>query len=81
MRWTPNKERALQALLVNGSVRVAAAAANLTERTLYGYLSESEFSQRLIRERDEISRGVAARVVSNVNAAIDVVANIILTVK
>lgn len=42
---SPNKERALQALLTNNSQKEAAKAAGLTTRTLQIYLSDPEFQQ------------------------------------
>lgn len=43
---TPNKEKALVALLTQPTKAAAAAAAGIAERTLRSYLSDSEFQER-----------------------------------
>lgn len=42
---TPNKERALAALLTHRTRKEAAAAAGLTDRTLRSYFNDPEFQQ------------------------------------
>ena len=43
---TPNKEKALVALLTQPTKAAAAAAAGIAERTLRSYLSDPEFQER-----------------------------------
>lgn len=46
---TPNKQRALQALLTQPTKKAAAAAAGITDRTLREYLADAEFQQEYKR--------------------------------
>lgn len=49
-----NEQRALEALLSTGTVEEAAKQANLSDRTLYRYLSKAEFNQALQEQHDAI---------------------------
>ncbi len=60
---TTNQRRALEALLSEPTVRAAAAACNLTERTLYRYLAESAFRAELHARQDDILAASTAALV------------------
>lgn len=51
---SPNKQRALQALLTQPTKKAAAAAAGITDRTLSTYLSDPEFQQAYKRAFSEL---------------------------
>ena len=56
-----NQRKALGALLAHGTVRGAAAACGLGERTLYRYLNDPAFTAELQKRHDGILAGVVAR--------------------
>jgi len=56
-----NQRKALAALLTHGTVREAAGACGLAERTLYGYLADDAFTAELQKRQDAILAGVVAK--------------------
>jgi aryl carrier-like protein len=58
-----NQRRALEALLAEPSIRAAAEACKLTERTLYRYLSDPAFRAELHARQDEILAATTAALV------------------
>ena len=66
----------LQALLANHTIREAAAAAQVTERTIYEYLRDPDFKADYQTARDDIIRGTANNLRNRMNEAVDVIATI-----
>jgi hypothetical protein len=58
-----NQKRALEALLREPTVKDAASACDLTQRTLYRYLSDDDFRDELHRRQDAIVGATTAALV------------------
>ena len=58
---SPRQERALQALLTHSSLKEAAAAAGVSDATLWRYMKDAEFTRRLRGARREAVGHAAAR--------------------
>jgi predicted DNA-binding transcriptional regulator YafY len=74
MTKTRRADSILQALLSHRTVREAAAAAKVTERTVYEYLSDPAFSARYQAARDDIIRGAANALRAHLSEAVDTIA-------
>lgn len=66
-----NQRRALSALLAEKSVRDAAAKCNLSEQTLYRYLSEDPFRQALQSAHAAIYAEVSNRLTADILTALE----------
>jgi len=66
----------LQALLSHRTIREAAQAARVSERVIYDYLNDPAFEARYKAARDDVIRGVSNHLREQMNAAVDVVVDI-----
>jgi len=66
----------LQALLAHRTIREAAAAAGVSERVIYDYLSDPDFEARYKATRDDVIRGVANHLRERMNEAVDTIGDI-----
>ena len=66
----------LQALLAHRTIREAAAAAGVSERVVYDYLSDPDFEARYKASRDDIIRGVSNNLRDKMNEAVDIIGDI-----
>lgn len=66
-----NRRRALAALLASKNVRAAAAACNLSERTLWRYLAEDAFLSALQAEQAALYSAAGVRLANGLQAALD----------
>lgn len=73
----PNKKRALTALLTTPSLRAAAAACKLSERTLYNYLREPAFASELRARQDAVLRSVTAGLAGLSGSAVEVLQGVL----
>ena len=73
-----NDDRIILALLSAPTVREAAAAAGVSERTVYARLKERAFNQKLAEARREMWRGHAVALQAKLGGAIETIAEIIL---
>ena len=71
-----NDDRIILALLSAPTVREAAAAAGVSERTVYARLKEPAFNQRLAEARREMWRGHAVALQAKLGGAIETIAEI-----
>ena len=69
---TTNRRKAIAALLGHSTVRAAAAACGLAERTLHHYLSDPNFRAALRAKQDELTAATAARLAGGVGDALTV---------
>lgn len=70
-KLTPRQERAILALLEHTTMKKAAAAANVSETTLWRWLQESEFQSAYTKARRETVKHAIARLQQNAAAAVD----------
>jgi hypothetical protein len=68
-----SEELILAALLQHSTVKAAAAAAGVTERTMYTYLAKPDFKARYEGEKIEIVRSVTSRLQQSMNDAVSVI--------
>jgi len=68
---TANQKKALAALLAHKSVRAAAGACGLAERTLWRYLSEDAFLQALQDAQSAIYTAATTRLTNGLQVALD----------
>jgi hypothetical protein len=66
-----SRESAINALIVNPTIKGAAESCGIAEKTLHSWLNEPEFSKKLRKAQEEITRGTIGRVLSTVGNAID----------
>ena len=66
----------LQALLAHRTIREAAVAANVSERTVYNHLSDPAFEARYQAARDDVIRGISNNLRGKMNEAVDVIGDI-----
>jgi len=66
-----NHKKALAALLTNKTVRAAAAACNLAERTLWRYLENTNFRQALRQAQEVLYKEIINRLTVGANQALD----------
>jgi hypothetical protein len=69
-------EKFLQSLLTHRTVKEAAKAAGISERTAYLYLDDPTFANRYNAARDDLLRGVVNHLRGQMNAAVDVIAEV-----
>ena len=69
-RLSTNQRRALKALLSLSTVRAAAKKAELSETTLYRYLSDDVFKTELRKRQDETVAAVTASLVGQAGEAV-----------
>lgn len=74
---SPRQARAINALLSTANVRAAAAAAGISERTLWRWLSDKEFHQVLETAEDQLVEGATRRLLGLQDQAIDELAGIL----
>lgn len=74
---SPRQARAINALLSTTNVRSAAAAAGISERTLWRWLSDKEFRQALETAEDQLVEGATRRLLGLQDQAIDELADIL----
>lgn len=72
-RRTRREDTVLAALLAHRTIREAAQAAGVTERTVYEYLSNSAFKARYQAARDDVVRGAANSLRERMSEAADVI--------
>jgi len=65
-----NQKRALRALLVERTVRDAAKAAGVSTRTVYNYLSQSNFLSALRARQDELTAATVASLAGGAGLAL-----------
>ena len=73
---SPNKERALTALLTHKTRVEAAAAANIDPRTLRRYFEDAEFSERYREELDKLLQDADAQARQIISPALSVLVEI-----
>ncbi|EGO62587.1 hypothetical protein [Acetonema longum] len=66
----------LQALITHRTIREAAQAARVTERTIYDYLSNPAFKARYQAVSDDVVRGAANNLRDRMSGAVDVIAGV-----
>ena len=66
----------LQALLTHHTIREAAVAAKVTERTVYDHLTDPDFKARYQAARDDVLRGAANNLRERMSEAVNVIAAI-----
>ena len=69
-KLTTNRRKAIRALLGHSTVRAAAAACGLAERTLHHYLADPTFRAALRERQDELTAATAARLSGGVGDAL-----------
>jgi len=69
-------DKILQALLSHRTHREAAKAAGVSERVLYDYLKDPDFSERLQAASDDILRGITSDLQGQMSKAVSVIAEI-----
>ena len=71
-----NQKRAIRALLSTPSVRAAAAACSLAERTLHHYLADPAFTAALRAEQDKLTAASTAALVGGAGLARETLADV-----
>lgn len=66
----------LQALLTHRTIREAATAIDVSERTIYDYLKDAEFKSRYKAARDDLVSGVSNHLRERMHEAVNVIAEI-----
>lgn len=74
-------DKILQALLTHRTIREAAKAAAISERTIYDYLADPDFEARYKAARDDIIRGVSNHLREQMNEAVEVIGSIMRDVE
>lgn len=74
---SPRQARAINALLSTTNVRAAAAAAGISERTLWRWLTDKEFHQALETAEEQLVEGATRRLLGLQDQAIDELADIL----
>lgn len=69
-------DKILNALLTYPTIREAASALGLAEKTIYNYLDKPDFKRRYNTARTRIIRASAAHIQGKMTRAIDVIASI-----
>lgn len=73
---TAKKQRVLSALLANPNQRAAAKAAGVSERTVYEFLHDADFSKEYQRACDAVFEQAARTAEQAMNLALDVLLEI-----
>lgn len=77
MAKRPNNDEAIiSSLMANGTLKAAAAAVGISERTLYDRMNDGEFRAKYTAAKADIVRAAVVRLNSKLQAAIDVAAEI-----
>ena len=69
-------ETIISALLAHGTIRSAAAAAGISERTIYNRLHDRDFMPKYKAAKSDIIRAAVFNLNSQIQAAVDVVVSI-----
>jgi hypothetical protein len=75
-RLTTNQRKALRALLSHRTVKSAADACGLAERTMYHYLSQDHFRRALRDEQDRLTSATVAALTGGAGRALDTLARV-----
>lgn len=67
---------AIAAIIANPTIKAAAAACGVTEKTMHVWLKEPEFSKKVREAQDEIARESIARVLNTIGCALDALVEI-----
>lgn len=71
-----SREGAITALVANPSIKAAAAACGISEKTLHQWLNDPAFAAELKKAQDATTKAAMRRVVVSVNAAVSVLEEI-----
>lgn len=71
-----NQKRAIRALLESPSIRAAASACALSERTLYSYLADPPFAAALRKEQDRLTTATTAALAGGAGQALETLAEV-----
>ena len=71
-----SRESAITALVANPSIKAAAAACGISEKTLHQWLNEPAFASELKKAQDATTKAAMKRVVASVSAAVTVLEEI-----
>jgi hypothetical protein len=71
----------LQALLTHRTIKEAATAARVSERSMYNYLDNPAFYARYAAARDDVLRGVSNNLREQMNEAVDTISKIMRSTK
>lgn len=73
-----SRDNAITALVTNPTVKGAAAACGVSEKTLHAWLNEPAFAEKVQKAQNTITRRSIGRVLLSVGQAIDVLEEIML---
>ena len=76
MAKRPNDETIISSLMANGTLKAAASAVGISERTLYDRMNDGEFRAKYTAAQADIVRAAVVRLNSKLQAAIDTAAEI-----
>lgn len=76
MAGKTSREAAVNALIAQPTIRGAAAACGIAEKTLHAWLKEEDFAKKVREAQQEISRATMGRLLSSIGLAIDTLAEI-----
>jgi len=66
-----NQKKALVAILAHKTIRAAAMASNLADRTLWRYLEDEPFKQALRKAQEGLYKEITNRLTTGMNQALD----------
>lgn len=69
--YSLKREKALNALITNPTIKGAAAECGIAEKTLFNWLNEPEFAQKVKAAQEAITRETISRVLYSVGLAIE----------
>lgn len=71
-----SREAAIAALVAQPTIKGAAAACGIAEKTLHTWLNDADFARKVREAQQEISRATMGRLLSSISLAIDTLAEI-----
>ncbi len=67
-----HRDDAIAAIVANPTIKAAAAACGVTEKTMHAWLNEPDFAKKVRQAQEEIAREGIRRVMNTIGTALDV---------
>lgn len=71
-----HRDDAIAAIVANPTIKAAAAACGVTEKTMHAWLNEPEFAKNVRKAQEEITRESIGRVMNTIGTALDVLVEV-----
>ena len=71
-----SRDTAIAAIVAHPTIKAAAAACGITEKTMHAWLNEPGFARKVRDAQEEIARGSMSRVMNTIGCALEVLVEV-----